>query len=250
MGEEKNFPLPIFEVSMTRPNKENDELALIHYSRGGVYKFCGKCFIGIPDGETYKRINNFLPGLSEMVSVTDNKDIIEGAAGLKKFIETRNKMKEKELAEYDLETLRKYTSMFCVKGSVQTDESYYTSTKQLLMQESRDEMLKLLHKYGFNLTEDVREYEDHISVELAFMSALAFNSADALQNGNIDLYTDLLNEQYNFHETHFKKWTDKFFDQIINSPIPDELLFTSIAKFTKGFIAEDEALLAELTTFE
>lgn len=235
---------------MARPNNENNELAVIHSSRGEAYKFCSKCFIGIPDKEMYEKINSFLHGLSEMAALTDNKYIIEGVEGLKIFVETRNKMNEKELIEYDLETLRKYTSMFCVKGSVQADESFYTSPKQLVMQESRDEMLKLLHKYALNISEEVKEYEDHISVELAFMGRLAFGSAEAILKEDFNEYASLLAEQSNFHEAHFKKWTDKFFDQIITSPIPDELLFTSIAKFTKGFIAEDEALLAELATLK
>ncbi len=223
-----------------------DTLVVLHRVRGFVYNFMYTSFLNVPGDEYYKEMLTNLADLKTFSLNTDNEDMVNGINGLEEFFNTRDKLNKEELSEFDLEALRKYTSIFCLGNSVQADESYYTSNDNLLRQESYDRVMELFRKYNFALGEGVCESEEHISIELAFMSKLSFMAVETLEMENVSDYNNLVKEQLDFHINHFDKWVYDFCEKVVSYPIENEYVFKNLAIFLRGFLKEDKMLLAEL----
>jgi len=227
-------------------NRETAEiLKSVHKARSEIYGFLDRFFRLLPDEEFYGMVAQNLPRLKEISEGGENGDMREGVAQLEDFFTRKAALDEKAQAEYLLEALRRYTSLFCLTDSVPATESYYTSPTGNSMEEAYSEMKKLLRKYGFQRSEDVNEYEDHISVELAFMAKLASMSADMPAEGDIEKYKQLTYEQLAFHENHFDRWIGTFVGLVLAYPVPEQV-FKAMSRFLRGYLSEDKQLLSEI----
>ncbi|WP_242348870.1 TorD/DmsD family molecular chaperone [Mucispirillum schaedleri] len=217
----------------------------IHSARGSVYLFLRNCLYDMPNETFYKMIEDMLSQLSQIVNGSENKDMKNGYNGMLNFINTIKSISGKELDELNLHISREYTSCLCLPGTAQQEESYYISEDHILKQESNDDMIKLFHKYGFSISAELQADYDNVCIELAFMSKLAYMSADT---ENKDEYYNLILEQLNFHKNHFDKWIYHFYDKLIGQKIIESKLYRYIAEFSKGFIREDKLLLEDLNS--
>ncbi len=219
----------------------------IHLARKGVYTFLERVYILMPGDKLYGMITDILPQLHTIADSSDGQEMKEGAQALSAFFEERNALSGEKLSEFDLEAQRKYTSLLCLASSVPTAESYYISGSQMFMQDAYDKMRALLQKYRLNLSKSVYEYDDHISVELAFMAKLAAISANALADGNDAVHQALIHEQADMHTNHFDKWIHLFAERVFTDKLSQgERLYNACTKFLSGFLKEDKLLLAEL----
>ncbi len=220
----------------------SNNFASIHNVRSQVYNFLYKVFVSYPAAQGfYENISSSLDGLSTISSQSDNADMQEGVDGLATFMNELNSLKGKEKDDALLKVQQNHAMLLCLETSVYADESYYTSKDKKFRQESYDKILQVYSKYGFALSEDITESEEHISIELAFMSKLA-DMASTAEDG----YDELLKEQIDFHSNHIDVWVYEFIDKVVSFPIADENLYKNIAKFMKGFLQEDKQLLTEL----
>jgi TorA maturation chaperone TorD len=230
-------------------NEITETLKSAHKARGEVYNFFDKFFRLLPDEEFYHMVEQNLPRLKEISEGCENEDMREGVAQLQGFFAQKAALDEKEQAEYLLEALRRYTSLFCLTNSVPATESYYTSaggySGGYSMDEAYGEMRKIIRKHGFKRSKDVREYEDHISVESAFMAKLARMTADMLDEGNIEKYNVLTKEQLAFHKNHFDGWISAFVGLALAYPVKEQV-FKPMIRFLKGYLVEDKQFLSEI----
>ena len=199
----------------------------IHSARGSVYLFLRNCLYDMPNETFYKMIEDMLSQLSQVVNGSENKDMKNCYNGMLNFINTINSISGKEFDELNLHISREYTSCLCLPGTAQQEESYYISEDHILKQESNDDMIKLFHKYGFSISAELQADYDNVCIELAFMSKLAYMSADT---ENKDEYYTLLKECNN-HEENIRifvrymlkgvaatsYFTIRFIDEIIQS---------------------------------
>lgn len=219
----------------------------IHLARRGVYTFLEQIYLLMPGEKLYDLITDVLPQLSIIAENSSENEMKESVEELKKFFEERELLKGGDLEEFDLEALRKYTSLLCLGSSVPTVESFYTSGSNMLMQESYDEMLKLLRKHNFSRSEAIGEYEDHISIELAFMAKLSEKSAEALAANNNEEHLPLIREQFDMHINHFDKWIPQFAERIFTDQLSQgERIYNACTRFLLGFLKEDKNILKEL----
>ncbi|MBM4467197.1 MAG: molecular chaperone TorD family protein, partial [Chloroflexi bacterium] len=63
-------------------------------------------------------------------------------------------------------------------------ESVYTSPHRLVMQEARDQVLKIYREEGLDRAEEFNEPEDHVALELEFMAYLCQKTTEALKAGD------------------------------------------------------------------
>ena len=221
-----------------------ETLKYAHKARAEVFTFFDKFFRLLPDEEFFNMVERNLPYLKEISEGGENEDMREGLSQLEDFFIRKASLGEKARSQYCLEALRRYTTLFCLTDSVPMTESYYTSQTGHSMGGAYGEVRKIMRKYGFRRPADVNEYEDHISVESAFMAGLAFASADMLEKNNIEDYGKLVDEQYAFYENHFDKWVNIFVGVVLAHPV-SEVFFKAMAKFLRGFLKEDKQLLSE-----
>lgn len=217
----------------------------IHSARGSIYLFLRNCLYDMPNETFYKMMEDMLSQLSQIVNESENADMKNGYNGMLQFINIRKNLSGKELDELNLHISREYTSCLCLPGTAQQEESYYISEDHILKQESNDDMIKLFHKYGFALSAELQADYDNVCIELAFMSKLAYMSAETEDETE---YSKLILEQLDFHKNHFDKWIYHFYDKLIEQKIIESKLYKYIAEFSKGFIHEDKLLLEELNS--
>lgn len=231
---------------MQSENKK--ELIELHSARGEMYAFLGRVYANVPNDEFYQMLKKIYNKLEILVKQTDNEKLTSGVKGLKEFLEKRSSLKGEELASFDLETLRHYTTLFGLTTSIPTDESIYTSVEHRERMEAYDKMINLFKYYGYKKRQDISENEDFISYELLFMSHLAYSSSELVKKGDEETYEKYFKGQLSFHNNHFDKWVYEFFKRVEEKDIENERLYKYLAQISSGFIHEDKELLEELNS--
>ena len=231
---------------MQSENKK--ELIELHSARGEMYAFLGRVYANVPNDEFYQMLKKIYSKLEILVEQTDNEKLTSGVKGLKEFLEKRSSLKGEELASFDLETLRHYTTLFGLTTSIPTDESIYTSVEHRERMEAYDKMINLFKYYGYKKRQDISENEDFISYELLFMSHLAYSSSELVKKGDEETYEKYFKGQLSFHNNHFDKWVYEFFKRVEEKDIENERLYKYLAQISSGFIHEDKELLEELNS--
>lgn len=231
---------------MQSENKK--ELMELHSARGEMYAFLGRVYANVPNDEFYQMLKKIYNKLEILVKQTDNEKLTSGVKGLKEFLDKRSSLKGEELASFDLETLRHYTTLFGLTTSIPTDESIYTSVEHRERMEAYDKMINLFKYYGYKKRQDISENEDFISYELLFMSHLAYSSSELVKKGDEETYEKYFKGQLSFHNNHFDKWVYEFFKRVEEKDIENERLYKYLAQISSGFIREDKELLEELNS--
>lgn len=236
----------MFGAKMQSENKK--ELIELHSARGEMYAFLGRVYANVPNDEFYQMLKKIYSKLEILVEQTDNEKLTSGVKGLKEFLDKRSSLKGEELASFDLETLRHYTTLFGLTTSIPTDESIYTSVEHRERMEAYDKMINLFKYYGYKKRQDISENEDFISYELLFMSHLAYSSSELVKKGDEETYEKYFKGQLSFHNNHFDKWVYEFFKRVEEKDIENERLYKYLAQISSGFIHEDKELLEELNS--
>lgn len=123
-------------------------------------------------------------------------------------------------------------------------ESVYTSEKHLTMQDSRDDVMTFYRTWGLKRSDAMKESEDHITVEVEFMAALAERTAAALAAGDEDEAAALLGAQRQFLDDHLLRWARVFAQGIRVFSETD--LYQGVGHLTEGFLDEDRHFLDEV----
>ncbi|MGC9116960.1 MAG: TorD/DmsD family molecular chaperone, partial [Conexivisphaera sp.] len=116
-----------------------------------------------------------------------------------------------------LELAADYASLFLgVKGTPpHPSESAYMSAGHLMYQAQRDEVLAIYRKAGVDKVREFTEPEDHIAVELSFMSYLVGRTLGEARRGNLGEARRLLELQRRFLREHLLKWSHDFAEDVI-----------------------------------
>lgn len=122
-------------------------------------------------------------------------------------------------------------------------ESVYTSSRRLLMQEARAEVLQVLRDNDLKRG-SWNEGEDHIALELEFMQRMSLRTADALRGGDEDASVDLLATQRAFVRDHLLNWLPLLVTDM--RLFSKTLFYQGLGQLTLGYVEEDAAILAEL----
>jgi len=165
---------------------------------------------------------------------------MDGALG--EFME---KLKVSDLEEAGTDLATEYAALFLNAGRhpVFPYESVYTSEERLLMQGARDEVLSEYRKEGLNKIGGFREPEDHIAIELEFMSYLCQKTIDSIKNGDDEAALAYLTKQKDFLEKHLMVWVPTFCIDLERTAKSD--FYRGIAKLTKSFIEIEEENLIQ-----
>ena len=115
--------------------------------------------------------------------------------------QTRHWLKD-EASEEKLRV--EYAHLFLLPQGVKPFESVYTSREKLMKQEAWQRVRKLYHENGFQLEEGQLHPEDHVSVELAFMSCLIETESSVVL-------------QKRFFEEHLQNWIPELLTDVKNS---------------------------------
>jgi len=145
-----------------------------------------------------------------------------------------------------LELAAEYASLFLgLKGTPpHPSESAYMSAGHLIYQEQRDEVLSIYRDMGVDKVESFREPEDHIALELSFMSYLIGRTLEEVGKGNLGEARRMMKVQREFLREHLLKWSGAFARDVESSSEVD--FYKGLGYLTDGFLSLDEASMDEL----
>ncbi len=219
------------------------ELNSIHAGREIVYSSFADIFLFQPTEKQYDILKEIIPPLTEMSSSADNVLMSEGVEYLNKFLTLLDTLTGDQLDEFKLNHLRKYTRLFCLNDDIPIAESYYTSTDKLMMQDSRDNVLKLYKENGFEYQLESNEPEDHIGIELLFLSYLS--NKLATKEFASDEYNKILELHIEFLNIHVLSWIHGVLDKLKEFKESSDF-YLPIIKFILGYAIEDRAFLEDI----
>jgi anaerobic sulfite reductase subunit A len=168
------------------------------------------------------------------------------AEGLKQIASFASSLKGADLGKVRVNLTVDYAGLFlgAWEKHVHPSESYYVTDRQLVMQQPRDDVLKLYRAMGVDKAGEFKEPEDHIALELQFMAHLCDKTNDALKRGNFGGARRYLDVQRNFLDEHLGKWVPKLASDMLK--LSKHEFYRAIAKITKAFVAVDKELVADI----
>lgn len=206
--------------------------------RENIYAFLSRMYLEEPPKKLAEDIAKKRLPLPEDFSPL-NKDLREGFTYIKKFEDNFKGSAEKFHEELSWE----YTKLFIgpSEKGILPYESQYTEKnftgKAVLAAKER------YKKAGVEKVMDCNEPEDHVALELGFMSYLCRHMSEKLGSG--EEIRDELAIQREFLDECLSKWVPRFCDDIIKSRESD--FYRGIAQITKGFLEFDSTMIDEIS---
>jgi hypothetical protein len=188
-------------------------------------------------------LNDLMGNLEALALDSEEPLLRDGVKGIGNFIALRNNMPEAEIAEFDLDSERQYTQIFCLTNSVRTAQSHYTGEDKLSRQEPYDECLKTYAEYKFPKDLSHMEDADFIAEEMRFISFMASKCAETIES-DLQLYRWYIEGQLRFFKNHLLKdnWLEKFSAEV-GTYSAAERMYNHLCKFMIGFVKEDAAFV-------
>lgn len=196
----------------------------IFRARANFYAFLSRMFVEEPPFELAEDMMNGKIQFLHTISL--NRDFSEGLSLFEKFAKGNNASDIHEML------CREFTRLFIGPvPAIFPYESTYIDGSMMAMS-----LLKVKEEYRkaeLKRVQDYHEPEDHIAMELGFMSNLCSNNS-----------RDSLRMQRDFLKDHLSKWVPAFCDELSEKSTND--FFRGIGKITKGFLISEMELLDEL----
>ncbi len=85
-------------------------------------------------------------------------------------------------------------------------ESVFTSPERIMMQASRDDVVRWFARDGFAVNPALHEPEDHLSFELEYLAHMNERAAQLAEAADEEALRENLSRQYSFIERHILNW--------------------------------------------
>lgn len=120
-------------------------------------------------------------------------------------------------------------------------ESVYTSADRLLMQEACDDVRRIYAAEGLRRSGGCREPEDHVALEMEFMSRLCSRAVAAIEMGDVEEARIQQEIQRKFLESHLLVWVPRFCEDVILNA--DTGFYRGLGFLLRDFLAFERDLL-------
>jgi len=120
--------------------------------------------------------------------------------------------------------------------------SYYLEESKTVMGDSTAAVQAFYHACGLHLADDFHELPDHITVELEFISFLAFSQRQAEASADDVELKRLMALQREFVGKYLMPWLEPFTAAVINDG--EAPFYQAVARCTAAFVNADYAALA------
>ena len=206
-------------------------------NRAKIYSYFSKIYRG--------EVNQELLGIMKHSS----KPIIDDHEMSIAYNELRNFLEEIEINNELVEDLAAdYAASFLGIGrhSAHPYESVYLSEDRIVMREPWYEVLKAYHSKGLQKVEWFLEPEDHVAIQLEFMSCLCLKMKEALDKEDTEEVLKYFEAQNNYLNKHLIVWIPQFCDDIVKGSTKYDF-YKIMGAITKRYILLEERTIAQLT---
>ena len=170
-----------------------------------------------------------------------NKKLNEGYRILDDYLSESSK---RNLDDVHVELAMEYAGLFLgVWGapSHPSESAYVGATK---MSRERDEVLEFYNSAGLIASEEFHEPEDHLAMELQFMSFLSGQTAKAVEAGDVRKAREVVERQESFLEKHLGQWIGLLARDVLKTGRVD--FYKGLCLIAAGFVEEDVKFLSDL----
>ena len=202
-------------------------------SRKNMYLFLSRLYILEADLELFQTLKEM-----EFPADTGISELDEGYECMEQY--RKEIEKSADMAEKLEELAVDYADVFLAAGVAQglaafPYESVYTSKKKLMMQEARNQVHAIYGEKQLVLDEGFTKVaEDHIAVEMEFMTHLCEDGVAALDAEDEKKLEDVLETQNQFFAEHIQGWIPTFCQDV--EKYSKTLFYKGVSKITRGFI--------------
>jgi len=217
--------------------KISEYLALIS-NRENLYQFLGRFY----KVEIDQTLLDHMEGMCFPTECGDD-ELAEGYRMLEEYLRNLGSDPLTDLAV-------DYARVFLGAGIVGDDaaypyESVYTSSKRLIMQDARDQVVAAYRAKGLNKAETLELPEDHIALELEFMAHLCHETQQAFVTQDWPAVSVCLKEQMEFLEQHLLNWVPAFCADI--EKFAGTEFYKAVAKVTNGYLRLERSILEDMS---
>ncbi|MFH2039828.1 MAG: molecular chaperone TorD family protein [Chloroflexota bacterium] len=195
-----------------------------------VFALLGKAIYSYPDKEWLDSLveeNVF----DDFPLIIDHKDITEGIEQLQKWSEDWRK----GIPTANFEALKSdYNRMFIGLGTILAPpwESVHLSREKLLFQEQTIQVRKWYFDFGLEIDKLNKEPDDHVGLELSFLSFLSNLCLKALEENDTERLEQLLQAIRRFITEHMLKWVPAWCEMVEEYAVTD--FYSGQAKLIRG----------------
>lgn len=144
-----------------------------------------------------------------------------------------------------------YARVFLAAGVFSQDkmtavpyESVFTSEGHIMMQASRDDVVRIFREDGFKVNPELHEPEDHLSFELEYLAHMSSRALEALGAGDRTSVTDNAARQVAFIDGHLLNWIGRLHD--VAAEYAKTTFYTGMLLVAQGALEQGRAVLAEV----
>lgn len=223
------------KVMVNEMIKEKEIIEVILNNRVYLYELLHTVFAGVPNEELLKIIGNEHTEMAFYI-ISDGEDSI--LYKMSKFVRTIDD-KVKEDSEYLSNVKSEYMRLLVGPGRLIAYPwaSTYLGKEKILFQESTLKVREIYRKYGFRTHEYKKVADDHIAIELHFMSKMSQIVKEAFESDNEEKMIYFLKAQVEFIKEHMLKWIPKYTKNIQTARTT--YLYAQFAEAVEAFINTD-----------
>ena len=171
---------------------------------------------------------------------TENEDLSNGFYGLGRYLKRCGLNVRQDLA---VEYARIFLAAGVADGIGATPyESVFTSPEGLLMQDARDEVVKIYRRQGMKVDKELNDPEDHLTFEIQFLANMCEKTRTALE-AEEDV-KELITVQVDFIDNHIFNWLDDLMGKVDEYAVSG--FYPSVMQVIRGYLTEHKAILLEL----
>jgi TorA maturation chaperone TorD len=176
----------------------------------GLY---GKLLYQYPDVEFYRQL--FEEAVFEDIPFGNDPSLSEGIALIQNWSAEHPVA---EGADWFESLLEDYTRLFIGPDKVLAPpwESVFVQEGRLVFTETTLNVRHFYRRFGFELENLHKEPDDHIGLELVFLSNLANLALQTLETGQSEEYQRYVQAQADFYQAHLGRWAMAFFNQLFD----------------------------------
>ena len=220
---------------------EFDDLLNIIQKRQIIYAFLKSVY----EKELPKSLLAEMPQkMQPLLQVADLFPGSETKQAVKELVQFTENIPSKALDDLEVSLAADYARLFLSLDKVPAHPSESVYREGMMMQYSRDEVLKTYWSFEVDKKEEFAESEDHIAVELSFMVYLCGKTIEAIRNKDIKEARKYLQGQQDFLEEHLAKWIPKFMQDIFDTA--QTPFYRGIAVLTRDYVEMDIAVTSDL----
>jgi len=216
---------------------QTDNLKKLTKYRAQIYAFLSRIY-----GEELDEA--FLRKIKEKNKQINFKDpeIARGYKSLKKITE-QVEINEKTVQELGAD----YASLFLGirRHPAHPYESVYLSKDRIVMRQPWREALRIYEEEGLTKTDEIKEPEDHVALELEFMAYMCRKMEEALDRNDTFEVSRILDVQGKFLANHLGAWIPAFCEDIARGPSKLDF-YRAMAIITERFIILEKEYVAKL----